>query len=118
MGNVFDASTAITDFASLACSLTGWRAEGHIFNKEEPMDMFCEQCGRDAGFRPLIERLCGLCHREKTGEGVVVECRECKQRKYINYFPAKQNRLLATVLCFGCDYWTDYAAKARCPESV
>lgn len=51
------------------------------------------------------QRLCGLCDHAVTGNGAIVDCRECGQKRQCNYFPDVQERLIRTSTCFSCDHW-------------
>ena len=75
------------------------------------MTWICTRCHKDArevgnGIRTVgDQRLCGLCDHAVTGNGAIVDCRECGQKRQCNYFPDVQERLIRTSTCFSCDHW-------------
>jgi hypothetical protein len=77
-------------------------------------DWICSHCGIDTVSGPIETRkldgvfrqLCPVCCFDLFGEGKVVKCRECGERKAVNYVRAEE--LIAEQLCFTCHFWLDY----------
>jgi hypothetical protein len=78
------------------------------------MKLICDKCGDDVGSGPLINDLCGPCHHETTGEGTVIDCVECRKRRYLD----EEEFLVEAPLCRSCHFWAEYVALADDPRCV
>ena len=64
----------------------------------------CEKCGKETNsLRPGPDTdsvaMCGLCYHEATGKGAVVDCVECRERRYLGVPTELETFLLEARLC-------------------